>query len=140
MITGFCGRVFSQCSDPALGQAVTRAWNDWFFDEWYSPYPERIIPMGITYLTDPEVGAAEIYRNAERGLQVRHAPRTPPPHRSAVDLRGVLGADHRGLCRDRHRGEPACRIVGIGRNPDEQEHADRTGRHALRPTVIDRVL
>src|SRR6267143_431322 len=29
MITGFCGRVFSQCSDPELGLAVTRTWNDW---------------------------------------------------------------------------------------------------------------
>src|SRR5438067_7871706 len=50
MITGFCGRVFSQCSDRDLGIAVTRAWNDWMFEEWYSPYPERIIPMGITFL------------------------------------------------------------------------------------------
>ncbi|MBK5288699.1 MAG: hypothetical protein JJE46_09555, partial [Acidimicrobiia bacterium] len=47
-ITGFCGSVFSQCSDAALGLAVTRAWNDWFFDEWHSPYPDRIVPMGIT--------------------------------------------------------------------------------------------
>ena len=56
MITGFCGRVFSQCSDSALGQAVTMAWNDWLFEEWYSPYPERIVPLGITYLSDPECG------------------------------------------------------------------------------------
>ena len=32
--------------DPELGLAVTRAWNDWFFEEWYSPYPERIDPAG----------------------------------------------------------------------------------------------
>ena len=35
MITGFCGRVFSACSDPELGHAVMRAWNDWLFEEWY---------------------------------------------------------------------------------------------------------
>src|SRR3954451_16354011 len=64
MITGFCGRVYSQCSDPELGLAVTKAWNDWLFEEWYSPYPERIIPLGITFLTDPLEGAAEIRRNA----------------------------------------------------------------------------
>ena len=58
MITGFCGRVFSQCSDPELGQAVTRAWNDWLFEEWYSPYPERIIPLGITFLADPRSARA----------------------------------------------------------------------------------
>ncbi len=77
MITGFCGRVFSQCSDPVLGLAVTKAWNDWLFDEWYSPYPTRIIPMGITFLTDPEAGAAEIYRNAERGFRSVTLPERP---------------------------------------------------------------
>src|SRR5713101_5211231 len=60
MIAGFCGRVFSQCSDPELGLAVTRAWNDWLFEEWYSPYPDRIIPLGITWLSDPALGADEI--------------------------------------------------------------------------------
>jgi len=59
MITGFCGRVYSQAKDPELGLAVTRAWNDWFFDEWYSAHPDRIVPMGITWLADPEIGAAE---------------------------------------------------------------------------------
>lgn len=77
MITGFCGRVFSQCSDPELGKAVTRAWNDWLFEEWYSPYPERIIPLGITFLTDPEEGAREIRRNAERGFRSVTLPERP---------------------------------------------------------------
>ena len=77
MITGFCGRVFSQARDPELGLAVTRAWNDWFYDEWYSAYPERIIPMGITWLADPEVGAAEIRRNAARGFRSVTLPERP---------------------------------------------------------------
>ena len=77
MITGFCGRVFSQCSDPELGLAVTKAWNDWLFEEWYSPYPERIIPLGITFLTDPVEGAAEIRRNAERGFRSVTLPERP---------------------------------------------------------------
>ena len=77
MITGFCGRVFSQCSDPVLGLAVTKAWNDWLFEEWYSPYPTRIIPLGITFLTDPEAGAAEIHRNAERGFRSVTLPERP---------------------------------------------------------------
>jgi len=77
MITGFCGRVFSQCSDPELGLAVTRAWNDWLFEEWYSPYPERIIPLGITFLADPEQGAEEIRRNAERGFRSIALPERP---------------------------------------------------------------
>src|SRR6266568_1974728 len=77
MITGFCGRVFSQCSDPELGLAVTRAWNAWLFEEWYSPYPERIIPMGITWLSDAEIGAEEVRRNAARGFRSVTLPERP---------------------------------------------------------------
>ena len=77
MISGFCGRVFTHASDAELGKAVTKAWNDWVFEEWYSPYPERIIPLGITYLNDPEFGAAEIYRNAERGFRSVALPERP---------------------------------------------------------------
>jgi predicted TIM-barrel fold metal-dependent hydrolase len=77
MITGFCGRVFSQCSDPELGLAVTRAWNDWLFEEWYSPFPERVIPLGITFLADPVKGAAEIRRNAARGFRSVTLPERP---------------------------------------------------------------
>src|SRR6478672_8174493 len=77
MITGFCGRVFSQAKDSELGLATTRAWNDWFFDEWYSPYPERMIPMGITWLADAEIGAEEIRRNAARGFRSVTLPERP---------------------------------------------------------------
>jgi predicted TIM-barrel fold metal-dependent hydrolase len=86
MITGFCGRVFSQCSDPELGLAVTRAWNDWFYEEWYSPHPDRIIPMGITFLTDADLAAAEIRRNAERGFRSVTLPERP--HR--LDLPSIF--------------------------------------------------
>ena len=77
MITGFCGRVYSQCSDPELGLATTRAFNDWVHDEWWQPHPDRIIPLGITWLSDPELGAAEIRRNAERGFRAVTLPERP---------------------------------------------------------------
>src|SRR6478672_12391966 len=76
-ITGFCGSVFSRCSDPELGLAVTRAWNDWFHDVWFAAYPERIVPMGITFLGDAELGAAEIRRNAARGFTAVTLPEQP---------------------------------------------------------------
>lgn len=76
-ITGFSGRVFSQASDPELGLAVTRAFNDWLYEAWWQPYPDRIIPCGITYLSDPELGAAEIRRNAERGFRSVTLPERP---------------------------------------------------------------
>lgn len=76
-IAGFCGSVFARTADPELGLAVLRAWNDWLFEEWYSPYPERIVPMAITWLRDPEIGAAEIRRNSERGFVAVTLPEQP---------------------------------------------------------------
>ena len=76
-IAGFCGRVFSACGDPELGLATTRAWNDWFFEEWYTAYPDRLIPNGLTYLADPVLGAAEIRRNATRGFRSVTLPERP---------------------------------------------------------------
>ncbi len=77
MVTGFAGSLFSDAKDPALGLALVRAWNDWLFEDWYSPYPERIIPMGITYLADAELGAEEIRRNAARGFRSVTLPERP---------------------------------------------------------------
>ncbi len=85
-ITGFCGSVFSRCSDPELGLAVTQAWNDWFYDEWYSPYPDRVVPMGITYLGDAQRGADEIRRNAARGFTAVTLPEQP--HR--IDMPSIF--------------------------------------------------
>jgi predicted TIM-barrel fold metal-dependent hydrolase len=76
-VAGFAGRIFSGCSDPELGLAVTRAWNDWLFEEWYSPYPERIIPCGITWMADAQIGAEEIRRNAARGFRSVTLPERP---------------------------------------------------------------
>ena len=76
-IAGFCGRVFAGATDPAVGQAAVRAWNDWLFEEWHEPFPERIIPNGITYLADPGEAVAEIRRNAERGFRSVTLPERP---------------------------------------------------------------
>jgi predicted TIM-barrel fold metal-dependent hydrolase len=76
-ITGFCGRVFFMAEDRDLGLACTRAWNDWIYETWYLPHPDRIIPLGITYLSDPELAAAEIRRNAERGFTSVTLPERP---------------------------------------------------------------
>jgi predicted TIM-barrel fold metal-dependent hydrolase len=76
-ITGFCGRVFFAAKDRDLGVACIRAWNDWLFEEWYEPYPERIVPLGITYLADPTLAAEEIHRNAGRGFTSVTLPERP---------------------------------------------------------------
>ena len=76
-ITGFCGRVYADCSDPELGLATTRAFNDWIAEEWWGTYPERIVPMGITWLKDAELAAEEVRRNAERGFVAVTLPELP---------------------------------------------------------------
>jgi predicted TIM-barrel fold metal-dependent hydrolase len=69
LIAGFCGSNFSRCSDPDLGLACVRAWNDWHLDEWVGPRTDRFIPLQLPWLSDPEVAAAEVRRNAERGFR-----------------------------------------------------------------------
>ena len=131
-ITGFCGSVFSRCSDPELGLAVTQAWNDWFFDEWYSPYPDRIVPMGITYLADAEQGAAGDPPQRGARLHRGDAARDAAPHRDGADLLGVVGADHRRVRGDRHRHLPARRLDRRRRHADGR--ADGAARRdAVRP-------
>jgi predicted TIM-barrel fold metal-dependent hydrolase len=76
-ITGFCGRVYSGCSDPELGYVTTRAWNDWLYEEWYLAYPDRIIPNALTFLADAELAAKEIRRNADRGFKAVTMPERP---------------------------------------------------------------
>jgi len=76
-VTGFGGTLFSETKDPELGLACVRAWNDWLFEEWYGSYPERIVPLGITYLRDPVKGAEEIRRNAKRGFKAVTMPEQP---------------------------------------------------------------
>lgn len=76
-VMGFANTKVSRSKDEELGVHLTRAWNDWFYDEWYTPYPDRFILSGLTYLADPEIGAAEIRRNAERGFVALSFPESP---------------------------------------------------------------
>jgi predicted TIM-barrel fold metal-dependent hydrolase len=76
-VTGLGGTLFSEARDPALGLACVQAWNDWVYEEWHRPYPDRIIPLGITFLADAEQGAAEIRRNAKRGFKAVTLPEQP---------------------------------------------------------------
>ena len=104
MITGFCGRVFFDAQDRELGLACVRAWNDWLFEEWYCAHPDRIVPLGITYLADPELAAAEIRRNAERGFTSVTFPERP----HEIGLPSLWDREHwdpiiEAVRRDRHR-------------------------------------
>jgi predicted TIM-barrel fold metal-dependent hydrolase len=81
-VTGFGGTLFSEAKDRELGLACMRAWNDWLFEEWHSAYPERIVPLGVTFFADAEEGAKEIRRNAARGFTAVTVPEQP--HRQGL--------------------------------------------------------
>jgi predicted TIM-barrel fold metal-dependent hydrolase len=85
-VAGFGGVRFSELEDRELGLACVRAWNDWHFEEWASPYPDRIIPLQVPWLNDPVVAADEIRRNAERGFKTVTFVDTP----ENLGLPGVL--------------------------------------------------
>jgi predicted TIM-barrel fold metal-dependent hydrolase len=76
-VTGFGGTLFGEAKNRELGLACMRAWNDWMFEEWYSPYPDRIVPLGVTFMVDAEEGAKEIRRNAARGFTAVTVPERP---------------------------------------------------------------
>ena len=77
LIAGFAGTIFASSKDPELGLACLRAWNDWHIDEWAGPHPDRIIPLQLAWLKDPEIAAADIRRNAERGFKAVSFPENP---------------------------------------------------------------
>jgi predicted TIM-barrel fold metal-dependent hydrolase len=64
---GFSGRLFAAASDKELALAVVQAYNDWHIDEWCGSYPDRMIPMALPVLWDPELAATELRRVAKKG-------------------------------------------------------------------------
>jgi predicted TIM-barrel fold metal-dependent hydrolase len=68
-LPGFAGQRLQLNRDPELALATVRAWNDWHIEAWAGPYPDRIIPCQVPWMLDPELGAQEIRRNAERGFK-----------------------------------------------------------------------
>ena len=64
----FCGQEFSEAKDKDLGLACVKAYNDWMVDEWCATDRARLIPLIMVPLWDGELAAAEVRRNAERGV------------------------------------------------------------------------
>lgn len=65
----FCGQTFSETPDKELGLACIEAYNNWMVDEWCGGSGGRLIPLIIVPLWDPELAAAEVRRNAARGVR-----------------------------------------------------------------------
>lgn len=67
-LIGFSGQRFVRMEDKDLGLACMRAYNDWIFEAWYGPYPDRIILTQVAWLLDADIAAQEIRHNAARGF------------------------------------------------------------------------
>jgi predicted TIM-barrel fold metal-dependent hydrolase len=65
----FCGQTFYETPDRDLGLACVKAYNDWMVEEWCAPSGGVNIPLCIMPLWDEELAAAEIQRNADRGVR-----------------------------------------------------------------------
>jgi predicted TIM-barrel fold metal-dependent hydrolase len=69
-LPGFIGQRLTMLpKDDELAFTAMRAYNDWHLEAWCGAAPDRFIPNQITWLRDPEIAAAEIRRNAERGFR-----------------------------------------------------------------------
>jgi len=65
----FCGQLFAERKDLALSKLCVEAYNDWMVEEWCGDSEGRLIPLCIVPLWDVELAAAEIRRNAARGVR-----------------------------------------------------------------------
>src|SRR5882724_8166875 len=74
----FCGQTFTETNDRELGLACIEAYNDWMVEEWCGDSGGRLIPLIIMPLWDAELAAAEIRRNAERGVRAVAFSEIPP--------------------------------------------------------------
>jgi predicted TIM-barrel fold metal-dependent hydrolase len=65
----FCGQVFLWGKDKELALLSVRAYNDWMVEEWAGSSGGRLIPNCLIPLWDADLAAAEVRRNAERGVR-----------------------------------------------------------------------
>ena len=145
LIAGFAGTIFAKSKDPELGLACLRAWNDWHIEEWAGPHPDRIIPLQLAWLHDPEIAAADVRRNAERGFKAVSFPENPVDLEAAVDAHRSLGSVPARVRGDADRRLPAQRIVVVDRGPLARRAAravhvacSRSTRSSPRPTGCGR--
>ena len=68
MFPRFCGQTFLEATDKPLALRCVQAYNDWMVDEWCGTSGGRLIPLCIVPLWDPQLAAAEVRRNAARGV------------------------------------------------------------------------
>ena len=74
----FCGQTFYEASDKELAMLCVKAYNDWMVEDWCASSGGRLLPLIIVPLWDPVAAAAEVHRNAERGVHAVCFSEIPP--------------------------------------------------------------
>ena len=74
----FCGQTFLEAKDRELAEACVYAYNDWMVEEWCGDSGGRLVPLIIIPLWDAELAAAEVRRNAARGVRAVCFSEIPP--------------------------------------------------------------
>src|SRR4051794_24886367 len=65
----FAGQMFSERPDRDLAMRCIEAYNDWMVEEWSGSSGGRLIPLCIVPMWDADLAAAEVERNAARGVR-----------------------------------------------------------------------
>ena len=78
-LPGFAGRLFAALDDKDAALALTRAYNDWHIEEWCGAAPDRMIPLAIPPIWNPEAIGDEIRRVAKKGCHAITFPENPVP-------------------------------------------------------------
>ena len=74
----FCGQHLSEGTDKQLGLTCIEVYNDWMVEQWCGEADGRMIPLCIIPLWDPNLAAAEVRRNAARGVRAVAFSEIPP--------------------------------------------------------------
>ena len=76
---GFGGGVFHRAQDKDLALACTKAWNDYYIEEWCDAHAGRFVPLCLVPTWDAELAAAEVRRAAAKGARTVSFPDAPVP-------------------------------------------------------------
>jgi len=74
----FCGQTFLEAKDKELAEACVVAYNDFMVEEWCGDSGGRLIPLCLIPLWDAGKAAAEVRRNAARGVRAVCFSEIPP--------------------------------------------------------------
>ncbi len=135
----FCGQTFTEASDKDLALLCVKAYNDWMVEEWCGLSGGRLIPLIIVPLWDPHLAAAEIRRNAARGVHAVCFSEIPPN----LGLPSIHDADGYWLPFFDACNECDVTInmhIGSGSKcpPPRPTRPPRSARHSRSPTAASR--